>query len=265
MEVSERGTGPAETQVELATEKLRGLILSGAFPLDMKLAETTVAEHLGISRTPARLALALLEKDGLLVGMPRRGFRVRSYTVDEIVHGNEIRGELEAIAARIVAENGLTAAQSSLFERLVGRTGRLVNSTITGEEHRRHWCEVNLEFHDALIGASGVQALMLAYRQVIRMPLVSPGEILFDMVNSDISRKQLIGIHDDHRNIVDLIVARRSTRAAAMMREHAYRSGENKRRNIMAGTVLPSTPGLALIRRATPNAAAQVGKLTLVS
>ena len=84
----------AETQLERATEHLRDLVLRGTFPADLKLPETKVAELLGVSRTPARLAMAALEQDGLLVRLPRRGFRVRNFSLDEVVEAIEVRGEL---------------------------------------------------------------------------------------------------------------------------------------------------------------------------
>src|SRR5438128_1819692 len=102
------GTG-LESQFNRATEALRTLVLGGAFPLDVKLPEARAAELIGVSRTPARLAMAALERDGLLVRLPRRGFRVRSFSLDEVVEAILVRGELEAIAARTIAERGLGA------------------------------------------------------------------------------------------------------------------------------------------------------------
>src|SRR3954470_20452153 len=99
----------AESQLERATEALRDLVLRGTFRTEVKLPEARVAELLGVSRTPARLGMAALERDGLLVRLPRRGFRVRSFSLDEVVAAIEVRGELEAVAARLVAEKGMEA------------------------------------------------------------------------------------------------------------------------------------------------------------
>ena len=52
--------------------------------------------------------------------------------------------------------------------------------------------------------------------------------------------------------ILEALVGRRSTRAAALVREHAYRSGENKRRNfadIEMRTMVIEIPGAALVQR----------------
>ncbi len=241
----------AETQLERATEALRDLVLRGTFPVDEKLPETRVAELLGVSRTPARLAMAVLEQDGLLVRLPRRGFRVRSFTLDEVVEAIEVRGEVEAIAARIVAERGFDAEHRARLEACIGRAEILLRSPHLEVPQRRDWCRMNLDFHDALVQASRIRPLWSAYAKVNLVPLASPRDTMFNVVHPELTRRQLEAAHSDHAHILDAIIARQSTRAASLVREHAYRSGENKRRNfpdIHMRTMVVETPGVALIR-----------------
>lgn len=239
-----------ETQLERATEALRDLVLRGTFTLDVKLPEARVAELLRVSRTPARLAMAALEKDGLLVRLPRRGFRVRSFSLDEVAEAIEVRGELEAIAVRVVAERGLEEAYRARMEACIGRAELLMKAANFEAEQRRAWCEMNGEFHDAIVAACGIRPLGVAYRQLNRVPLASPRDIMFNVAQSDLSRRQLSATHEDHARILGALIERKSTRAAALVREHAYRSGENKRRNFadLDRTVAIETPGAALIR-----------------
>ena len=241
----------AETQLERATERLRALVLGGTFPVDRKLAEARVAELLGISRTPARLAMGALEQDGLLVRLPRRGFRVRSFSLDEVVEAVEIRGELEAIAARIVAERGMAQEHRGLLEACIGRAEMLLKTAYFESEQRRQWCAMNGDFHDVLVRASGVRPLWAAYAKVNLTPLASPRDMMFNIANAELSRRQLDMTHQDHARILDMIVVHKSTRAAALVREHSYRSGENKRRNfpdIASRMTVIETPGVALVR-----------------
>lgn len=241
----------ADTQLERATEALRALVLTGVFPLDEKLPETRVAELLGVSRTPARLAMAVLEQDGLLMRLPRRGFRVRSFSLDEVVEAIEVRGEVEAIAARIVAERGLAADHRARMEACIGRAEILLKNAPFEAAQRRDWCQMNLDFHDALLKACGLRPLWSAYAKVNLVPLASPRDIMFNVARPELSRRQLETTHEDHARILDAILARQSTRAAGLVREHAYRSGENKRRNfpdIQMKVMVVETPGVALIR-----------------
>jgi GntR family transcriptional regulator of vanillate catabolism len=241
----------AESQLERATEALRDLVLRGTFRTDVKLPEARVAELLGVSRTPARLAMAALERDGLLVRLPRRGFRVRSFSLDEVVAAIEVRGELEAVAARLVAEKGLEAPFAARMQACIARAETLLALSVLEAAQRRDWCDMNSAFHAALVEASGVRPLSAAYAQVNLVPLASPRDTIFNVAEPELGHRQLMVAHEDHVRILRTLIERRSTRAAALVREHAYRSGENKRRNfphIDMQSMVMETPGIALVR-----------------
>lgn len=77
----------SETLGASALEALRTSILSGRFAGGERLVEATLAQEMGISRGPLREAMALLEKDGLILNVPRRGRYVVEFTpkgVDEL-------------------------------------------------------------------------------------------------------------------------------------------------------------------------------------
>src|SRR5712692_5602152 len=63
---------------------LRGAILSGILPPDARLTEREIAAQLGISRTPVREALWVLEAEGLAVSTRGRGMAVRRVTAEEV-------------------------------------------------------------------------------------------------------------------------------------------------------------------------------------
>jgi GntR family transcriptional regulator, vanillate catabolism transcriptional regulator len=241
----------AESQLERATEALRDLVLRGTFRIDVKLPEARVAELIGVSRTPARLAMAALERDGLLMRLPRRGFRVRSFSLDEVVEAIEVRGELEAIAARSAAERGLGEDHRARMEACIARAEEILAEKTLDAARRRDWCAMNSEFHAALVEASGMRPLSAAYRQVNLVPLASPRDTIFNVAEPELLHRQLTAAHEDHIRILRTLGDRHSTRAAALVREHAYRSGENKRRNfphIDMRTMVMETPGIALVR-----------------
>lgn len=241
----------AESQFDRATESLRSLVLRGAFPLGVKLPEAKVAEMIGVSRTPARLAMAALERDGLLIRLPRRGFRVRSFSLDEVVEAIEVRGELEAVAARVTAERGLGADFRARMEDCIARAEEVIKVPAFNADQRRAWCAMNDDFHIALVEASGMRPLAAAYAQVNLVPLASPRATIFNVAEPELLRRQLIGAHEDHVRILRALMERHATRAAGIVREHAYRSGENKRRNfphIDMQAMVIETPGVALVQ-----------------
>jgi GntR family transcriptional regulator of vanillate catabolism len=241
----------AESQFDRATETLRALVLRGSFPLDVKLPEARAAELIGVSRTPARLAMAALERDGLLVRLPRRGFRVRSFSLDEVVEAIEVRGELEAVAARAAAEKGLDVRFRARMEACIADAEKFLQAPAFAEAARRAWCDMNDAFHATLVEACGMRPLAAAYAQVNLVPLASPRATIFNIAEPELLTRQLHAAHEDHGRILGALLDRESTRAAALVREHAYRSGENKRRNfphIDMQAMVVETPGIALVR-----------------
>jgi DNA-binding GntR family transcriptional regulator len=89
---------PSDTGTVIA--RLRQLIVAGHWSAGMRLAEIPVAQSLGLSRTPVRLALRTLEQEGLVEKAGTRGYVVRAVSEADIRSAIEVRGALEGLAAR---------------------------------------------------------------------------------------------------------------------------------------------------------------------
>src|SRR5271170_2626645 len=98
---------------------LRELIASGEFAPGQRLAEIPVSARLGVSRTPVRRALALLAGEGLLAPAGARGYLVRDFTFKDILDSIEVRGLLEGMAARLLAEAGISNALMARLEACI--------------------------------------------------------------------------------------------------------------------------------------------------
>ncbi|MET7683260.1 GntR family transcriptional regulator [Streptomyces sp. NPDC005423] len=98
-------TVPGAEQAPYGSElywRVRRDVMDGRFPPGSPLLETALSSSYGVSRTPMREALGLLEHDGLLERAPR-GFRVRSGTAEDVVEIYEARIALESEAAASAA------------------------------------------------------------------------------------------------------------------------------------------------------------------
>src|SRR6478672_10171256 len=84
-------------------DRLLQWILEGELPPGSRIIETRVARQLGTSQAPVREALRDLATLGLVEMHPFRGARVREPAAEELIEAMEVRGELEAIAARQAA------------------------------------------------------------------------------------------------------------------------------------------------------------------
>ncbi len=77
---------------------LRSQILRGELKPGERLMEISLANRLGVSRTPIREAIRKLEHEGLVVMIPRRGAHVAEITQQELKDVLEIRKSLEILA-----------------------------------------------------------------------------------------------------------------------------------------------------------------------
>lgn len=84
---------------------LLGDILEGKFPAGGAILESALCQQYGVSRTPVREALALLEHDGL-IERASRGYRIRSGTPQDVFEIYEARIALESAAAAAAATRG---------------------------------------------------------------------------------------------------------------------------------------------------------------
>ena len=93
---------PIRTQV---TEILRSAIISQRFEPNQRLIEKDLCEMLGVSRPSVREALRELEAEGLIRTVPNRGPVVAKLEVKEAIGIYQIRGVLEALAAKLFCQN----------------------------------------------------------------------------------------------------------------------------------------------------------------
>ncbi|MGH7047128.1 MAG: GntR family transcriptional regulator [Stellaceae bacterium] len=120
---------------------------------EIRLDERQLSAGLGVSRTPIREAMTLLEQEGFVRTRPRRGIFVVRKTKREIVEMITVMAGLESIAARLAAERA-TAAE---ITRLHG----LMDAFRTGNSGSRldEYSDANIAFHQAIIRMSGCELL----------------------------------------------------------------------------------------------------------
>ncbi len=219
------------SQIDKVVTELRGRILAGRLPAGHRVVELQFTQELQVSRTPLRLALGELEKEGLLERLPTRGFRVRSFTLDQIADAVDVRGTLEGMAARLAAERGVAPAVAQQMQACVEMGQRLADAA-TASPHSldaQRWSDMNLRLHTLIVQASGNSALEAALAFVSRTPMAGAGALTLQGVNPELESAFIRRAQSDHLDCVAAICSGAGARAEAIMREHAYRSRENKK------------------------------------
>ncbi len=143
--------------------KLRKMIISGELEGGARIAEIPTAELLGVSRQPVRIAFRLLEQEGLLIKNPTRGYTVREIS-EQLVHDAlEVRGVLEGLAAKTLAEQGLSEEQKNTLQHCIQETEKLFNDKDEfGDAELERYHHFNVIFHDTIIEGAQNVALIQA-------------------------------------------------------------------------------------------------------
>ncbi len=193
-----------------ATEVIRQAILDGRLPPGRRLKEEELANELGISRTPVREALLMLQAEGLVDATPNRGATVRSHSVEDMNDLYQLRALLEGYAARRAA-TGLTDEAIAALRESCDRFDALL-----GDETEMHMLvKENLFFHQTILEGAGSARLATMVRQVIELPLVYRSYIWYSREQQQISAHY-------HSQITRALETRDAERAELVMKEHIF-------------------------------------------
>jgi GntR family transcriptional regulator of vanillate catabolism len=202
--------------------RLRQLIIEGRFPAGERLAELAVAEALCVSRTPVRLAFRTLEQEGLLQKAGKRGFLVREFSEADVLCALEVRGVLEGLAARHLAERGVDeAVRHQLQGCLEAGRAVLAKGSITEADIGR-WSQLNQTFHSCIVGADRSSVIADAIARNNHLPFASADSIIIDADALPREYEKLRVAQLQHELVVDALLQRESARVEMLMREHAY-------------------------------------------
>jgi len=237
------------SQTERVILTLREMLLRGDFAPGERLAELTLVRRLNASRTPVRLALDRLAREGVLEALPAGGFRVREFAIADIWDAIEIRGVLEGTAARFAAER-LTEPDELLRLRLCCRDAeQLLPMSL---ENFVRYVEINDAFHAELWRLAKSPMLSRTIESLIALPFAGPGALVFASTEpSEPTNLAIIAI-EHFRGIADAIANREGTRAEGLAREHARLARRHLATALKDREVFNRMPGASLVRLPVP-------------
>ncbi|HEX4011636.1 MAG TPA: GntR family transcriptional regulator [Solirubrobacteraceae bacterium] len=141
-------------------EGLKFEIITGVLPAGEQIQEAQLAEQFETSKTPVREALARLAQEGLLEVLPRVGYIVRSYTLEQAQAIFDFRAILEGAAAELAARY-ITEGELRQLEAMCEldyRSGQPLSYTGFFERNRR--------FHLLVATASRISYLVEALDRI---------------------------------------------------------------------------------------------------
>lgn len=244
------GTGREASQTERAIMGLRDAVLRGHFRPGERLSEVEVAEHLGVSRTPIRAAMQRLTEEGLLDPAQPAGYIVRVFSEHDIADAIEVRGTIEALAARMAAERGVSRLVLQQMRDCVTKMYAVFENTSAEVERLEQYAVFNERFHALILEASGSSVVQRALARVASLPFASPNAFVIAQAKLPGSLEIMRIALMQHQDIVDAIEARSSARVEALVKEHSRIAHKNLELALRHKDVLDQVVGAALIQRA---------------
>jgi len=174
---------------------------------ELRLDERQLTAALGVSRTPIREALSLLEQEGFIRTIPRRGIFIVRKSKREIIEMVQMWAALESMAARLATLHASTediAALRHLFDDFQNSAPSL---------HLCEYSDANIAFHTAVIALGGSQTIIDATRNLlIHVRAIRRATI----AQNDRAERSII----DHLNIIEALEKRDTEAAERLTREH---------------------------------------------
>jgi DNA-binding GntR family transcriptional regulator len=210
---SRRITAPP-SMAHLAAEALRSLVINGDLRPGDRLIENRLTEELGVSRPPLREAMRVLEQEGLIVQVPRKGAVVAPVTPHDIYEIVSLREEIEQIAVRL----GIPVRSEERLDRLRQSFAQL--EAAAEEPGAPRVVETSFAFHLAIVGLAGHRRLEDVYRSLsLQMRMC--------MAMNRRARAEIETAREDaarHRPLMDVIEAGDAARTAHALAHHGQRT-----------------------------------------
>jgi DNA-binding GntR family transcriptional regulator len=175
-------------------------------PGDIRLEERQLSRDLGISRTPVREALSVLEQEGFVRTLPRRGIYVVRKTRRQVIEMIVVWAAIESLAARFAAERA-SEADLRRLRHLFDEIGDNPSA------HLSEYSQANMAFHRAIIGMGGCNLMSeLTDSLFIHMRAVRA----VTMGQDNRAERSIV----DHMNIIAALESHDADLSERLVREH---------------------------------------------
>lgn len=191
------------------SDYLRREIFSGRLRGGDKIDPDAVADVLGVSKLPVREGLLLLESQGLVRNVPRRGAFVQVLSERDIVDHFRALGMLSGLAAERTASSLSNTDRETLLRNVA-------DFSVATDE--RELARLNFEFHRVVLQA-GSSNLLSSILAVLGRTL--PNELFYGEEHRDWAAAAVT----EHRRILDALIAGDGRAAATAMMEHLEHGG----------------------------------------
>jgi DNA-binding GntR family transcriptional regulator len=195
-------------------EHIRNGIAEGIYLPGDRLVEGTIASQLGVSRTPIREAMRILEAEGLIAMEPWKGITVAGLSHKQVSDFFAYREWIEGLAAEMAASVVTDEELKRLDQSLISLEQGLDPSGVELSSR-------NEEFHQMIFDISGNRFLKQSEAVIDTAKI-----LIWKPIRRDNERWKLA--QNEHRKLFDALVARDPKAARLAAQEHVRNSGINR-------------------------------------
>ncbi len=192
---------------DIVSNTLREGILTGELQPGERLMEIHLARKLDVSRTPIREAIRMLELEGLVTMVPRKGAEVAKISEDDIRDVLEVRKALDSLGAKLACER-ITPEEKEEMKKAEEEFEKAVLT-----KDAKTIARADVEFHDKILTASKNKRLC----QMVNNLADRIYRYRFEYIKDDTNHKRLI---DEHRGIMESIFKGDSEKARERVSTH---------------------------------------------
>ena len=200
--------------VDQIVEGLRKAITSGRLKPGEKLKEVEISKTLGVSRSPVREAFRILQVEGLVDIVPRKGVYVHQITRKDVEDIYQLREMIEVFAGRLSAEN-MTDEDIAELKKLWSKMKSLAK-----KEELNRYLMASSDFHNKLIACSRNKRLEAIYYG-LRNSINSLRYIVHR------TNERMDSSIREHQAIIEALKARDKDLVEKLSREHVRKGREN--------------------------------------
>lgn len=201
------------TVVDYAYEEIWKRVIMMGGSEEQRLSDVTLAEQLGVSRTPVRQALERLVQEGLVRSDPRRGFWTSTFTAQDIHEIYDLRGALEALAVRLAAPRLSQEDLKAHLEALYAVRAELDAHPVL------RFLQVDIRFHTLITHASNNGRLIHS------LSLLRSQLSMFQMQDTFYPKRMEIALND-HEQVLLALLAGNVDEAANYLISHIQHAKE---------------------------------------
>lgn len=208
----------SQTTAQIAYRAIKDMYVKRELRPGDQLVEAALAEELGISRTPVREAIRMLQQEGLVVSIKNRGSFIKDVTKESLLMNAEtieaVDGMIAYLVAEKIAENAVDSEMVSLLASYPARMdAALKNNDI------KEWQELDRDFHQQLAVLAGNEPLLESFTSASEY-MSQDLWILFP------NRSNKTASNKDHFALMTAIAAGDKDKARSVAQKHRHRIRE---------------------------------------